>query len=438
MDRRKRRPSTDGPEPHPPKRRSPMAPDDNQQSSAPSSLLDPSQTHPANPLTLQTGDNSLHDWHSGAYVVAHGTATSSGDSYPLSSVTMLPGLSYSHPHLHSFPPSHQVLPADPQALQSCDIPHDWRSRSVEPYLGVPAPAPAFGPSGDHWPFPIPELELPDIYESDSQSHALVSSLDIYPISSQTPYEGSRPDRWDGSMESHPEISQIVAPWSPSGGLRSLAPDMRTWRSNVNSISQSSTPVLGSSVPTTPASSIPAHSDQFLYPPSAPSLSETACANPDPWAPYGNSESARTQLEHAMNLFVPPVSEPTTSSSAGPSEGKKESIISATRLILQTASSALKFSPVPFLPNIPDSLLMLLQVYENVSSNNKALKWLNDDVQMKELHLALEGQVQRIKSLQSQNRNLFKKIFNAGLLAQSITDVRTSISVALSRFAVHKI
>ncbi|KAF8335465.1 uncharacterized protein EI90DRAFT_332295 [Cantharellus anzutake] len=54
--------------------------------------------------------------------------------------------------------------------------------------------------------------------------------------------------------------------------------------------------------------------------------------------------------------------------------------------------------------------------------------------VKELYLALEEQFKRIKSLQSQNRNLFKKIFNAGPLAQSIDDVRMCISVALSRFA----
>ncbi|KAF8335422.1 uncharacterized protein EI90DRAFT_329279 [Cantharellus anzutake] len=362
MDRRKRRPSTDGPEPHPPKQRSPMAPDDNrQQSSAPSSSLDPSQTHP---LTLQTGDNSLDDWHSGAYIVPHGTATTSSDSHSPSSVTTLPGLSYNHPHLYSSPPSHQVVPTDPQSLQSRDIPHDRCNRPVGPHLGVPGPAPTFGLSGDPrklwmpWPKRATELSV-----SDSQSHASASSLQNHATSSQTLNENVHRDRHDRSYLRHPQI----APRSPSGDPPSLQlPRMEVtpWRSNPNGSSQSSTPIPGSSVPTTPVPSSPAHSDRSLSPPSSLSCSETPCASPNPWSPYGNNAHIRTQLENAgINFPVPPVSERTPSSSAGPSDGKKKSIIGATRLILQTASTALKFSPIPFLPNIPDLLLTLLQVYE---------------------------------------------------------------------------
>ncbi|KAF8335466.1 uncharacterized protein EI90DRAFT_332284 [Cantharellus anzutake] len=358
MDRRKRRHSTYEPEPHPPKRHSPMAPDDNQQQpSAPSSSLDPSQYHPANSQTRQTGDNSLHDWHNGAYVVAHGTTTTSSDSYPLSSVMTLPGPSYSHP------PSHQVLHTDPQALQGRDVPRDWCSGSVGPYPGVPGPAPAFGPSGDprkFWmPWPKRVTELP---VSDSQSHTLVSSLQNHATSSQTLSEIHR-DWHDGLSGSYLQHPQIAPPRSPSDDFPSFRLpriEVTSWHSNPNSGSRSGTPVPVPS-PSTPSS--PAHSDRFLSPPSALSPSETACASPNPWAPYDNSAGVRTELENAgMNLPVP-ASEPTPSSSAGPSDGKKESIISTTRLILQTASSALKFSPVPFLPNIPDSLLMLLQVYE---------------------------------------------------------------------------
>ncbi|KAF8335457.1 uncharacterized protein EI90DRAFT_332156 [Cantharellus anzutake] len=491
----------------PPKRQSSILPDsDHQKSSVPSSSFYHSQPRPANPQTSLTSDNG---WRSGPHLVPRVAPilASSGPSHQAASHKSMiapHGPSPNHPHPYALASSPQVL-TRPQSLQAYDnsrpdrcngpylvspgvaptfgsssdtstsspqvhpagpqppqisglenIPHDYGS--VESSLGVDGAAPAFGPS---WPFPIPVLELPEISDSDSQSHALVSSLETYSTSSQTPCEGSHRDPWDGSTESYPEISRIVAPWSPSGGLQSLAPEMRTWRSNVNSISRSSTPVPGSSATTTPAS--PVHSDRLPSPSPMPSSSDTHGDTPNPWGPYDNNARIRTELENAgIDLPVPPVPEPTPSSSAGPSDGKKESIISATRLILQTASSALKFSPIPFLPNIPDSLLMLLQVYENVSNNNKALKGLNDDVQsaystmlrplqlwtgpippevvflVKELHSTLEDQVKRIRLLQSQNRNLFRKVFTAGPLTQSINDVRMCISVALSRFAVRKI
>ncbi|KAF8335427.1 uncharacterized protein EI90DRAFT_3174464 [Cantharellus anzutake] len=54
--------------------------------------------------------------------------------------------------------------------------------------------------------------------------------------------------------------------------------------------------------------------------------------------------------------------------------------------------------------------------------------------LKELHLALEDQVKRITSLESQNRKPLRKIFKAGSLMQSMNGVRTCISEALSRFA----
>ncbi|KAF8311108.1 uncharacterized protein EI90DRAFT_1052858 [Cantharellus anzutake] len=438
-------------------------------------LLGPSYSHlypyttASSPQTLVSPQNLGaarlidHDCPNGLKPVSPGVAPtfgSSGDCYQMpfqSSATALPGSSYGRLHPYTSASSPQVHPVGPQPPQISgldNISHGYRS--VGSSLRVYEAASASGPPGDPWPFPIPVLELP---ENESQLQDLVSSLGIYHASSQTPCEGSDRDRWDGSTESHPEISRIVASWSPSGGLQSLAPDMRTWRSNVNSASRSSTPVSELSATTAPVHSSPAHSDRLPSPSSAPSGSESHCDTPNPWAPYGNNASVRTQLENAgMNLPVPPASEPTPSPSAGQSDGKKKSIISATRLILRTASTALKFSPIPFLPHIPDLLLTLLQVYGNVSGNNEALTGLSDDVQnayntilrplqlwtghippevifpLKDLHLALEDQVKRIKPLESQSRKPLKKIFTAGSLAQSINGVRTCISEALSRFA----
>ncbi|KAF8329993.1 uncharacterized protein EI90DRAFT_1256333 [Cantharellus anzutake] len=307
--------------------------------------------------------------------------------------------------------------------------HDWHS---EPYVGIHGAA---GTSGDSALNSVTTLLGPshshsDPYTPPPSRQALPTDL----LTLQTPTPDDTPHHH-------------VPPWSLLG-------DRRLWPSGRSSISHSSTRVSESPVPISFV-----HSARLLSPPSAPSLPETAYASPNPWTPYDNRARVRTQLENAgMNFPVPPVSEPTPSSSVGPSDGIEGSIISTTRLILHTASIALKFSPISFLPKIPDLLLTLLQVYESVTGNNEALKRLNDDVQnvysimlrplqlwtgpvppqisflVNQLHLALEDQVKKIKSPMSQNQNLFRKISTADSLTQSINDVRMHISVALSRFA----
>ncbi|KAF8336496.1 uncharacterized protein EI90DRAFT_181195 [Cantharellus anzutake] len=69
---------------------------------------------------------------------------------------------------------------------------------------------------------------------------------------------------------------------------------------------------------------------------------------------------------------------TESPATGPSDGKK-TIIAATRLVLQTAASALKFVPIPNLDQIPNILLSWLQVYETIDNNDENLKGLDDEV-----------------------------------------------------------
>ncbi|KAF8330690.1 uncharacterized protein EI90DRAFT_1087982 [Cantharellus anzutake] len=63
----------------------------------------------------------------------------------------------------------------------------------------------------------------------------------------------------------------------------------------------------------------------------------------------------------------------------PAGDGKKTIIAATRLVLQTAASALKFVPIPNLDQIPSILLTWLQVYETIDNNDENLKGLDDEV-----------------------------------------------------------
>ncbi|KAF8330721.1 uncharacterized protein EI90DRAFT_1089992 [Cantharellus anzutake] len=91
--------------------------------------------------------------------------------------------------------------------------------------------------------------------------------------------------------------------------------------------------------------------------------------PSPDPDQSNSSDPRQSDPSAPDLPSPTVP-------AG--EGKK-TIIAATRLVLQTAASALKFAPIPNLDQIPRILLTWLQVYETIDNNDENLKGLDDEV-----------------------------------------------------------
>ncbi|KAF8317248.1 uncharacterized protein EI90DRAFT_209842 [Cantharellus anzutake] len=96
--------------------------------------------------------------------------------------------------------------------------------------------------------------------------------------------------------------------------------------------------------------------------------------------HGPNAILNAQSEHpGMAIVAPPPPEPASSSSAIPDGDRKKTVLSATKLLLQTASSALKISPIPYVSQILDLLLTLLQAYETVDSNNESLKGLNDEV-----------------------------------------------------------
>ncbi|KAF8317255.1 uncharacterized protein EI90DRAFT_209770 [Cantharellus anzutake] len=71
-------------------------------------------------------------------------------------------------------------------------------------------------------------------------------------------------------------------------------------------------------------------------------------------------NAHTEREHPGMDSPPP---PKPASSAVPAGDRKKTALSATKLLLQTASSALKISPIPYVSQILDLLLTLLQAYE---------------------------------------------------------------------------
>ncbi|KAF8336317.1 uncharacterized protein EI90DRAFT_158415 [Cantharellus anzutake] len=81
----------------------------------------------------------------------------------------------------------------------------------------------------------------------------------------------------------------------------------------------------------------------------------------------------------VNLYTPsPINQTPSSSAVTAGDGKK-TIIAATRLVLQTAASALKFVSIPNLDQIPSILLTWLQVYETIDNNDENLKGLDDEV-----------------------------------------------------------
>ncbi|KAF8327543.1 uncharacterized protein EI90DRAFT_1765027 [Cantharellus anzutake] len=59
--------------------------------------------------------------------------------------------------------------------------------------------------------------------------------------------------------------------------------------------------------------------------------------------------------------------------------RRKTIIKATKIVLQTAASALKFSPIPNLDQIPNMLLAWLQIYETIADNDENLKELDGEV-----------------------------------------------------------
>ncbi|KAF8317022.1 uncharacterized protein EI90DRAFT_215881 [Cantharellus anzutake] len=81
-----------------------------------------------------------------------------------------------------------------------------------------------------------------------------------------------------------------------------------------------------------------------------------------YATHDNGLSVHAQLERE-GINVPPLSEHAITPSASSSSDRQDVIIGAIRLILQNATSALKFAPIPNLDTIPDLLLKWLDVYE---------------------------------------------------------------------------
>ncbi|KAF8330913.1 uncharacterized protein EI90DRAFT_1111302 [Cantharellus anzutake] len=80
--------------------------------------------------------------------------------------------------------------------------------------------------------------------------------------------------------------------------------------------------------------------------------------------HGNTGTLHPPLGHiGVKSDTPSSIDRTSSSSVVPPGGGKKTIIVASRLILQTAASALKLAPIPNLDQIPKILLSWLQVYE---------------------------------------------------------------------------
>ncbi|KAF8334948.1 uncharacterized protein EI90DRAFT_379998 [Cantharellus anzutake] len=84
----------------------------------------------------------------------------------------------------------------------------------------------------------------------------------------------------------------------------------------------------------------------------------------------NSTSVRTHQEPAdIGTSVP------VGSASRSSGDLKKTIVASTKLLLQAAATALKFTPIKNLDQIPNTLLACISIYEDVKGNSEDLKQL---------------------------------------------------------------
>ncbi|KAF8312160.1 uncharacterized protein EI90DRAFT_747254 [Cantharellus anzutake] len=174
--------------------------------------------------------------------------------------------------------------------------------------------------------------------------------------------------------------------------------------------------------------------------------------------HGNTETPHPPPGRTgVNLDAPSSMDRTPSSSAVTAGEGKKTIIAATRLVLQTAATALKLAPIPNLDQIPNTLLSWLQVYETIDNNDEDLKGLDDEVRnahetifrplqlwtgqvppaigdlIQRFDLALKRQLTQIEALKRQK--LSKRVILATEITQEISAVKSCIHDAISCFSV---
>ncbi|KAF8318552.1 uncharacterized protein EI90DRAFT_2706444 [Cantharellus anzutake] len=173
---------------------------------------------------------------------------------------------------------------------------------------------------------------------------------------------------------------------------------------------------------------------------------------DPKQPARSTRSIDTTHSQQERVEL----DPDVDSLLEPAPGKKPIIIGTTELILQAATSALKFSPIPLLSEIPGLLLTFLQIYKTVDSNSENLKGLENEVVkayttilrplqlwtgeippevkalIEEFHLALDEQTKQIRVLSSQK--LATRIVSASDVTQRVNSVKTCINNAVTSFS----
>ncbi|KAF8327546.1 uncharacterized protein EI90DRAFT_1765228 [Cantharellus anzutake] len=127
----------------------------------------------------------------------------------------------------------------------------------------------------------------------------------------------------------------------------------------NPVDQSSSPHPGQPAPIQPSPNDPRPS------PSLPSDGDMDVLHTAPSEPtiHDNPASLDAQAGHAGSSSDIPSVVQQSSTSSPPAGGRKQTVVGTTRVVLQTAASALKFSPIPNLYQIPNMLLAWLQVYE---------------------------------------------------------------------------
>ncbi|KAF8328590.1 uncharacterized protein EI90DRAFT_1536332 [Cantharellus anzutake] len=159
---------------------------------------------------------------------------------------------------------------------------------------------------------------------------------------------------------------------------------------------------------------------------------------------------------AKKDYLAPLAVPTSDSSSAALAGDgTKTVLGATKLSLQFATSALKLVPVTHLDEIPILLLSWIQIYETVRGNADGLDGLCKGIQeawrsvvepiqnwrgdrppeletlASDFRRALEKQFGNVILLLGQN--VVKKTVQATDIAQQITAMKTCLNDAISRF-----
>ncbi|KAF8328567.1 uncharacterized protein EI90DRAFT_3064598 [Cantharellus anzutake] len=245
------------------------------------------------------------------------------------------------------------------------------------------------------------------------------------------------------------------PSSPPRGLKRRAPFayrvsklLRRDPSHRNRSDQPDTPHPNHPILTSP----PHPSSTDPSPPRRPLPVEMGFDGPQAMPSTRSIHNASVLTHQELGASVPATSSVPAGSTPRSSDRKK-TIIAGTKLLLQTAVTALKFSPIKNLDQVPNTLLTWISIYEDFKGNAEDLKqlcvvieqaqdsvlelhkWTGEippelDSLVQEIRVALEKQVEDIKAVQK--KSIVKRAILVREIARQITSMKRCLDDAIHR------